>query len=108
MLADATSNSHRIAELAVSTRRGNEQGVSWRCDINIHRRTGTILNLTTCTTDHMVMRPILIFATVYSIATLSAANADPQQASLEDRYIATRDAAMAKSSKLYDAGKFDD
>jgi len=54
------------------------------------------------------MRLISIFAAVYSIAMLSAANAGPQQASLEDRYITLRDAAIAKSSKLYDAGKFDD
>lgn len=56
----------------------------------------------------MVMRQIFTFAALYSLAMLSVANAGPQQASLEDRYIAMRDAAMAKSSKLYDAGKFDD
>src|SRR5882724_7482375 len=41
---------------------------------------------------------------------LMSATADAAQpaSSIEDRYIATRDAAMAKSSKLYDAGKFDD
>lgn len=54
------------------------------------------------------MRLIFTFVAFYSLAMLSAANAGPQQASLEDRYIAMRDAAMAKSSKLYDAGKFDD
>jgi hypothetical protein len=43
-----------------------------------------------------------------SILMLPNAVAAPPAASPEDRYIATRDAAIEKSSKLYDAGKFDD
>jgi hypothetical protein len=43
-----------------------------------------------------------------SILMLSSAGAAPPGASPEDRYIAARDAAIEKSSKLYDAGKFDD
>ncbi len=42
------------------------------------------------------------------IATLSGAYAAPLAASPEDRYIATRDAAIAKFSPVYDAGKSDD
>lgn len=42
------------------------------------------------------------------IATLSNAGAAPLKPSLEDRYVATRDAAIEKVSALYDAGKFDD
>jgi hypothetical protein len=45
---------------------------------------------------------------LFSILMLSNAFAAPPAASLEDRYIAARDAAIEKSSKLYDAGKFDD
>jgi hypothetical protein len=43
-----------------------------------------------------------------SILMLSSAGAAPPAASSEDRYIAARDAAIEKSSMLYDAGKFDD
>jgi hypothetical protein len=45
---------------------------------------------------------------LFSIVMLPNAFAAPPGASLEDRYIAARDAAIEKSSKLYDAGKFDD
>jgi hypothetical protein len=41
------------------------------------------------------------------LVMLSNASAAPPT-SLEDRYIAMRDAAIEKSSQLYDAGKFDD
>ena len=43
-----------------------------------------------------------------SILMLSNAGASPPGALPEDRYIAARDAAIAKTSKLHDAGKFDD
>src|SRR5260370_15393201 len=43
-----------------------------------------------------------------SILMLSNAGAAPPAAPPEDRCIAARDAAIEKSSKLYDAGKFDD
>jgi hypothetical protein len=43
-----------------------------------------------------------------SILMLSNAAAAPPVASPEDHYIVMRDAAIEKSSKLYDAGKFDD
>ncbi|MGZ3324873.1 MAG: hypothetical protein ACXU9C_28375 [Xanthobacteraceae bacterium] len=42
------------------------------------------------------------------IATLSGAGAAPLAPSPEDRYVATRNAAIAKFSPIYDAGKFDD
>jgi hypothetical protein len=42
------------------------------------------------------------------IAVLSIASAAPLAPSPEDRYLATRDAAIAKFSPVYDAGKFDD
>src|SRR5258708_31278506 len=55
------------------------------------------------------MRSIFRLAVfLISILTVSNAIAAPPAASPEDRYIATRDAAIEKSSKLYDAGKFDD
>jgi hypothetical protein len=43
-----------------------------------------------------------------SFAALSMADAAPLAPSPEDRYLATRDAAIAKFSPVYDAGKFDD
>ena len=43
-----------------------------------------------------------------AIAALSGAVAAPLAPSPEDRYIATRDAAIAKFSPIYDAGKSDD
>ena len=43
-----------------------------------------------------------------SLAILSSAVAAPLAAGPEDRYVALRDATIAKSSKLYDASKFDD
>ncbi len=55
------------------------------------------------------MRTISRLAAFFgSILMLSSAGAAPPGASPEDRYIAARDAAIEKSSKLYDAGKFDD
>jgi hypothetical protein len=42
------------------------------------------------------------------IAMFSSAGAAPLRPSPEDRYIATRDAAIAKFSPLYDAGSLDD
>src|SRR5258708_27916236 len=45
---------------------------------------------------------------LFTILTFPNAIAAPQAASLEARYIAARDAAIKKSSKLNDAGKFDD
>jgi hypothetical protein len=45
---------------------------------------------------------------LFSILMLPNAFAAPPAVSPEDRYIAVRDAAIEKSSKLYDAGKFDD
>ena len=42
------------------------------------------------------------------IVTLSGAGAAPLAPSPEDRYVATRDAAIAKFSPIYDAGKSDD
>src|SRR6267154_264661 len=45
---------------------------------------------------------------LFSILMLPNAFAAPPTVSPEDRYIAVRDAAIEKSSKLYDAGKFDD
>jgi hypothetical protein len=45
---------------------------------------------------------------LFSILMLPNAFAAPSAVSPEDRYIAVRDAAIEKSSKLYDAGKFDD
>ncbi len=56
---------------------------------------------------HDAIFPILRrFAPVLLIATVTAASAAPPAA--EDRYIATRDAAIEKLSAIYDAGKFDD
>ena len=43
-----------------------------------------------------------------AIATLSSAGAAPLKLPLEERYVATRDAAIAKFSPVYDAGKSDD
>jgi hypothetical protein len=42
------------------------------------------------------------------VAMLSSAGAAPPKPSPEDRYVATRDAAIEKFSPIYDAGKFDD
>jgi hypothetical protein len=47
-------------------------------------------------------------AVVCLVAMLSSAGATPLKPSPEDRYIATRDAAIEKFSPIYDAGKFDD
>jgi len=55
------------------------------------------------------MRTIFRLAVfLFAILTVPNAVAAPQSASLEDRYIAARDAAIEKTSKLNDAGKFDD
>lgn len=55
------------------------------------------------------MRAIARLAILLStIAMLSTAVAAQPGAALEDRYIAARDAAIDKLSKIYDAGKFDD
>ena len=43
-----------------------------------------------------------------AIAVLSSADAAPLKPSPEDRYVATRNAAIAKFSPVYDAGKSDD
>jgi hypothetical protein len=47
-------------------------------------------------------------AIVGLVAMLSSAVAAPPKPSPEDRYVATRDAAIEKFSPIYDAGKFDD
>jgi hypothetical protein len=47
-------------------------------------------------------------AIVSLVAMISNAGAAPLKPSLEDRYVATRDAAIEKFSPIYDAGKFDD
>jgi hypothetical protein len=47
-------------------------------------------------------------AVVGLVAMLSSAGAAPLKPSPEDRYIATRDAAIEKFSPAYDGGKFDD
>lgn len=58
---------------------------------------------------HKALSPILVLlASACLIATASVADATPLKPSPEDRYIATRDAAIEKFSALYDAGKFDD
>jgi hypothetical protein len=49
-----------------------------------------------------------LIAAAGAIATLSSAGAAPLAPSPEDRYVATRDAAIAKFSPIYDAGKSDD
>ena len=56
---------------------------------------------------HNAIFPILrLFTPVLLIATVTTALAAPPAA--EDRYVATRDAAIEKLSAIYDAGKFDD
>ena len=47
-------------------------------------------------------------AIVSLVVMLSSAGAAPPKPSPEDRYVATRDAAIEKFSPIYDAGKFDD
>jgi hypothetical protein len=42
------------------------------------------------------------------VVMLSNADAAPLSPSPEDRYIATRDAAIERFSSIYDAGRFDD
>jgi hypothetical protein len=49
-----------------------------------------------------------LIAAVGPILVLSGAGAAPPGASQEDRYVATRDAAIAKFSPIYEAGKSDD
>src|SRR5258708_31371097 len=49
-----------------------------------------------------------LIAAVDPILVLSGAGAAPLGASPEDRYVATRDTAIAKFSPVYDAGKSDD
>jgi len=49
-----------------------------------------------------------LIAAAGPLAALSMASAAPLAPSLEERYIATRDAAIGKFSPVYDAGKFDD
>jgi hypothetical protein len=49
-----------------------------------------------------------LVATAGTIAILSGAGAAPLRPSLEDRYIAARDAAIKKFSPMYDAGALDD
>jgi hypothetical protein len=49
-----------------------------------------------------------LIAVACPVVILSNAGAAPSRSSLEDRYIATRDAAIEKISPIYDAGKFDD
>ena len=59
--------------------------------------------------DALTMRVIVRLAVLLCpLAILSSAAAAPPGAALEDRYVAARDAAIAKFSKLYDAGNFDD
>jgi hypothetical protein len=52
--------------------------------------------------------PGIAAAVACLVAMLSNAGAAPLKPSPEDRYIATRDAAIEKFSPIYDAGKFDD
>jgi len=49
-----------------------------------------------------------LIAAVGPMLVLSGASAAPLTPSPEDRYVATRDAAIAKFSPIYDAGKSDD
>jgi hypothetical protein len=56
--------------------------------------------------DMQIKTPGVAFACL--VAMLSNAGAAPLKPSLEDRYVATRDAAIEKFSPIYDAGKFDD
>jgi hypothetical protein len=49
-----------------------------------------------------------LIAAAGPLAVLSMASAAPLAPSPEDRYVATRDAAIAKFSPIYDAGKSDD
>jgi hypothetical protein len=60
-----------------------------------HKRLAKLISGTAC-------------AVVFLVAILSNAGAAPLKPSPEDRYIATRDAAIEKFSPIYDAGKFDD
>ena len=53
-----------------------------------------------------MFRILRLFRPVLLIATVTTALAAPPAA--EDRYVATRDAAIEKLSAIYDAGKFDD
>ena len=55
---------------------------------------------------HKILAAILTFAAPCFIGMLSSASA--ASSSSEDRYIAVRDAAIEKISKLYDDNKFDD
>ena len=55
---------------------------------------------------HKILAAILTFAAPCFIGMLSSASA--ASSSPEDRYIAVRDAAIEKISKLYDDNKFDD
>ena len=55
---------------------------------------------------HAIFLLLRLFSPVLLIATMTATLAAPPAA--EDRYVATRDAAIEKLSAIYDAGKFDD
>ena len=75
------------------------------------RRCPTPLNLSAAAADHMGMPRFVslivgLIAVAAPIAAISMAGAAPP--SPEDRYIATRDAAIVKFSRLYDAGELDD
>ena len=54
------------------------------------------------------MMPVRSCVVAALVAALAGAGAAPLAPSLEDRYIAARDAAIEKISPIYDAGKFDD
>jgi hypothetical protein len=54
------------------------------------------------------MRSLYVFAAICCVVTLSGAHAAPPAATLEDRYIAARDAAIDQISKLYDVEKSDE
>ena len=49
-----------------------------------------------------------LLAPAFLAATISSAGAAPPKPAAEDRYVATRDAAIETLSAAYDAGKFDD
>jgi hypothetical protein len=53
-------------------------------------------------------KTIFAIAVTWLTALLPPAVAAPAASALEDRYIASRDAAIKKLSPIYDAGKFDD
>jgi hypothetical protein len=63
-----------------------------------------------CCRPPSMRKSLSIISRLIVAASAIAANAGaaPLRPSLEERYIAARDAAIAKFSPIYDAGKFDD